>query len=256
MTYHQFTKITDLNHHIQKRIESSGSDARIIYVGADWCSPCKAVKPLLLAQAAKQSCEIEELDASYLEIGEDSDNPWLKSLPLIVRAQYGVVVMRKNGIVNSSELQLLVLGKLAGSELEKHIHELSTLLNTNLAETQYYYSQLSSEMRYEPALQRVKSLVDLMQSVEDILQQNNLAATDHYYSGLMKIRQLNVAMGIEVLITQLQQDINTVASGEKSEELAEYYKLCVHAINTLEQPQIAQELRLRLKQVMAQSGLN
>ncbi|MFZ4475334.1 MAG: thioredoxin [Saprospiraceae bacterium] len=76
---------------------------------ADWCAPCKAMKPILedLKAQMGEDVSIFKIDVEKNQIL--SERYQIRSIPTFVLFKNGEPVWRKSGMASSSELQRVVL---------------------------------------------------------------------------------------------------------------------------------------------------
>lgn len=84
---------------------------KLIYFGADWCSPCKRMKPVL----EEFSAEHPEILLVKVDVDIDSESAIalnITSVPTTVVMKDNVEVARKRGAFSKQTLEKLVAGEL------------------------------------------------------------------------------------------------------------------------------------------------
>ena len=70
----------------------------LLYFGAEWCSSCKAIKPIVEAEAPALGYEIEYIDLDTEDGGMQADEMRVRSLPtLILLDEDGAEIRRASG---------------------------------------------------------------------------------------------------------------------------------------------------------------
>jgi thiol-disulfide isomerase/thioredoxin len=233
----------------------------LLYVGGSWCAPCKALRPVLQNHLR----QFPNLASYEIELAEDADygqSRWLRSLPgvLLIKSvrerndSEGRVIAQINGLVDSATIQIL-LDQARGNQIpldindnDKHAYVTSTqeLIRT-LTEQGFLaaaeaYKSLGSGIKYQPQLQQVKSLIELVRIASTKLQQADLAEdvvlVYQYYL------QQDVASGLAALLRVLRDE------SPKSARISELKSLYVLALNTLEDKGKARYFRQAYQSVL------
>jgi len=94
----------------QRELENSSEDV-IVKFEADWCSPCKAVQPIV-EEVARQNPEIKFLS---VDIEGDGIDPLIseygiRSVPTFVRLRQGRPVASTTGTITKKELTCFLKG--------------------------------------------------------------------------------------------------------------------------------------------------
>ena len=83
---------------------------KLMYLGAEWCGPCKKMKPVI-DEFEKENPEVMVV---RIDVDEDSNTAFsleISSIPTIIVMKDNTEVARKIGPVNKSGLIELVYGK-------------------------------------------------------------------------------------------------------------------------------------------------
>ena len=86
----------------------------VIKLGAEWCSPCKAMEPTIKSLKEKYDA-IEGSDVNIVDIDID-ENPELgekykvKNIPTIVFVKDGEMVEKKVGVLNEAQIEEIIKG--------------------------------------------------------------------------------------------------------------------------------------------------
>lgn len=75
---------------------------------ADWCAPCKAMKPILEALKAQMGDEVTIFKIDVEKNQLISERYQIRSIPTFVLFKNGEPVWRKSGMASSTELQRVV----------------------------------------------------------------------------------------------------------------------------------------------------
>jgi thioredoxin-like negative regulator of GroEL len=219
----------------------------LLYIGAIWCSPCKALRPLLVNRLKQYS----QLPSYEIELSEDvfyDQSRWLKSLPgvFLLKAKSGPdrakarVVAQVNGLVDSLSLQALFDQATLADEplpsqqsvlIDKQVCEDSSeaikriLAQQGFSVAAKVYEGLPSEVKYEPQLQQVKSLIELVRRAHNHLQGDALADVNPVYQSFLR---QDVISGLDVLLCVLKNDKT------QNSRLKELRSLYVLGLNTIE----------------------
>ena len=86
--------------------------AVLVKFEADWCGPCKAMKPAIEEIAA----EYEGLTVATLDIDQNNHTPYrlgIRGVPTVMLFKGGEIVGQKVGLVRKSDLTALIDARLA-----------------------------------------------------------------------------------------------------------------------------------------------
>lgn len=78
----------------------------ILYFGAEWCSSCKALKPIVDAEAPQKGYMVDYIDLDTEQGSIDAEDYKVRSLPtLIVLDEEGAEIRRASGNTSWMEVQ-------------------------------------------------------------------------------------------------------------------------------------------------------
>lgn len=196
----------ELDSALRAFIETKATDGfQLLYVGADWCAPCKALKPMIEAELINYP----ELVSFAVNLDENlnlCDSHLVTQLPTVLLCHKGRVIRSITGLVDKKTLdQLFALLKEtqrsqqgALVEEDKVIQGIKDeLLQQGVLASQNYYHNLPAQLRYNPRVQQAKSLIDLVELSEQYLSQIEQGPLDqvcHYFVNL------EVAEGLELMV--------------------------------------------------------
>jgi thioredoxin 1 len=76
---------------------------RVIYVSADWCSPCKSFKPILQKVTSELKIPVQYVNADY-DVSTIQKYE-IQSIPTTIFISGDTVIFKKSGIISESELK-------------------------------------------------------------------------------------------------------------------------------------------------------
>jgi len=217
--------IKSVDSQLQDLMQASRSKPLVVYAGASWCSPCKAMRPLVLIKAeAAHDCELVELDLSDYEQGFDSQ--YIRSLPAFLRIEQGEILQSLNGMLTSQQLTSLFSGEAEKSaqQAEEQLNQQYLMIrgqieNQQLDQAQTSYQQLPAELKYHPRLQRLKSWCDLI--IEAKAKLGDQTGRDDFTASLQAFAAGDTDSGLQ------QFPLQTLQTDTARE-------LFIHAINSIE----------------------
>lgn len=249
----------DLDSRLQNLIKAKASAElksgyQLFYIGAHWCAPCKALKPLFESELKKYP-KVLAYELNLTTDMDISDSQLVTALPAILLCQNGQVIQVSAGLLDNKGLSQmfsplaqyefakdeLAQGEFAtGSSQAEAITTIKDyLVCKQLKNSQSYYQALPAEIRYAPKLQQVKSLIDLVETSQQVLLATS-ADDNKLNQALSQVLshfvELEVEEGLELMA---EQQIYCQA---------EYKSLYILAINTLSKREVAAHYRKKLVQ--------
>ena len=221
---------------IDSQIEAvlSENSNGLVYVGASWCAPCKAMRPLLWLEADKNpTIKLTELDLSAYSEGFES--VYVRSLPAFLQMKNGQIVRALSGMLTAKQMKSLFsdIGVLEDNNAEQALLAMEhALQNGRIYEAIEYYQQLSPELKYIPVLQKMKSRCDLIAGAVSLLQQQETKPM------ILKDMLLAFSKG------EVEAGLSAINANDLDDAtLREWY---VHGINCLEDSDVAAGFRRKL----------
>lgn len=215
--------------------------AGLIYIGASWCAPCKAMRPLLLIEVEKPpQISFHELDLTAYAEGYSS--VYVQGLPAFLQFRQGRVVQVLSGMLTLAQLQQLVRLDENHAQIKPQNTDLpmvqavtamkALVAEMAIAEALSFYQQLDAAIKYNPDLQRLKSRCDLILGAKQYQQQEK--------PGEHQTMLQDFACG------QIEQGLVSMQPHQLQDEiLRQWY---VHGINCLEDSERAADFRKKLNQ--------
>jgi thiol-disulfide isomerase/thioredoxin len=91
----------------------------IVYVGAEWCPPCKVLKPKIRELVAeKEGVGLLELDVDTEDVREHEEFSHIRGIPYVMIYRFGELL--KGGNMNIEQINLVIDGKM--DEFTKWLH--------------------------------------------------------------------------------------------------------------------------------------
>ena len=213
------------------------SDAyQLLYIGGDWCAPCKALKPIVEAKVkAKLEARLEgkkTLQAYEVNLDETFDltsSRLITALPCLLLIHQSKIEAQLSGMIESSALNALLAkiqpmealvieedDELEAQGIVENIHYLIT--QNQIKQAHEYYLNLPAITKYLPRVQQIKSLIDLV----ELSAQQVAHPSKHIRLACGYFKALDIEQGLDCLLAQAQQPSASLARD-----------LYVLAINTL-----------------------
>lgn len=209
---------------------------QLLYIGGDWCAPCKALKPIVEAKVEtiveaklERKYTLQAYEVNLDETFDLTSSRLITALPCLLLIHQSKIEAQLSGMIEASALNALLakvqpLDTLAmdeDDELEaqgivEHIHYLIT--QNQIKQAHEYYLNLPSITKYLPRVQQIKSLIDLVElSAQQAAHPSKpiRLACSHFMA-------LDIEQGLDCLLAQAQQPSASLARD-----------LYVLAINTL-----------------------
>ena len=205
----------------------------VLYLGASWCAPCKAMRPLLLMEADKYpDIPFNELDLSDLTEGFESQ--YIRALPAFIKISDGCIKTQQTGMLTLKQLQALFADEVQDNKTDEAKGQLQQLLNElKVDEALVFYDQLEGEIKYSSSMQKLKSQCDLIAGARTSLPKIN---EPKFHTMLKAFSSGQFEAGLDMIVSE---DLNDA-------ELRQWY---VHGINCIGQSDVAAIYRRKLSQV-------
>jgi len=192
-------------------IQQQHNDCRIIYIGGDWCAPCKALKPLV----DKLLTQYPTIQGYEIKLDQDTDllaapnlPPLIQSLPTLLLVHKGELLGKLSGLVETNTIIALFnngpVGETADITKEESsiqaVADITMRLKTQpLICAQDLFESLDSNIKYQPRLQQAKSLIDLVQycsiNLMDLTQQE-------FHEAYREVIKLELTLALDILFLQ------------------------------------------------------
>lgn len=94
---------------LQEKIENG--DKIVVDFYADWCQPCKAMKPIFEKVSKQNTVEKSEVQTYTMDVGNNRDisiKYGIRSVPMIKSFNGGNVIETKSGIQSEEEIKDIV----------------------------------------------------------------------------------------------------------------------------------------------------
>jgi len=213
--------ISPVNIWLADYIQQQHCDYRAIYVGGDWCAPCKALKPLvnnLLTQYPTiQGYEIKLDQDTDLLTTPANLPPLIQSLPTLLLVHKGELLGKLSGLVETNTIITLfnkcLVGKVADIAKEEPetqaVAEISILLKSQqLNFAHALFESLDNNIKYQPSLQQAKSLIDLVQYCSTNLTDLTQQELHEVYREVIK---LDLTLALDILVSKFNLNLKEEA---------------------------------------------
>lgn len=213
--------MSELDSKIKKLIESDAD--QLICVGAPWCAPCKALKPLLVAEMARIRDEVS-LQFSEIEIREEeelSGSQYVRSLPTVIRSSAGEISVLVAGLMTADQIRAIISERPDVCHTEMRYRQAASA--GDMAQAFALYARMPEEIRFSSENQRLKSLMDLRRSAAEALREvlNDPIRSDALMEEILSLlRDGHVEEALEQLISDHRL-------------FSEWEGFALHAVNTL-----------------------
>jgi len=205
----------------------------VLYLGASWCAPCKAMRPLLLMEADKHpDIPFVELDLS--ELTEGFESQYVRALPAFIKISEGGIKAQQAGMLTLKQLQALFADQMPDNKIDEAKRKLQQLLiDLKVEQALVFYDQLEREIKYSSSMQKLKSQCDLIAGARASLRK---IKESKFHAMLKAFSSGQFEAGLDIIVSE---DLNNA-------ELRQWY---VHGINCIEQSDVAAIYRRKLSQV-------
>lgn len=245
---------------LMEYIQQQHQRYQLIYLGATWCAPCKALKPIVETLLSRYP-HINAYEANFEEITDFEESviidQTVEKPPLLIKALPTLVLIYNNeligtlsGLTESKDILALLdkatleqarqadvvdSGKSAASTAVSNIEKL--LKAQKGTQALDYFNALDNKVKYEPEIQQAKSLIDLTQACYKMLTHSDFEIAELPALAESIIR-LNLNQALELLLPVMAKDkpvanklyiqiLNCIAD----KKVASHYRKLLHKIS-------------------------